>query len=155
MQRLLSPSPPQENADTLMNDTLMKIPFHPRAFIFAFALFAIAPNFQTAEAAVVAVPPSGTYSAPDNQVGGKQEAQQVASNAAGTKDKVLVLTPKSTSDKTFTVFVYNAATGAPIDSVEYSPGNTPPIVLPPGSKAVVQDDPDSDQKKPEGTSTLT
>lgn len=136
----------------------MNTSLSPTVLLFALPLLLLGINPQAASASP---PPGqaakGTYLAPDNQPGPPpgEAFATVASNAAGTTDKTLVLTPKTDSDKQFNVIVYNATTGETQDVVEYSPGNTPPVVIPPGSKAAVQDDPDTDTKEPEGTSALS
>ncbi|MEW6072867.1 MAG: hypothetical protein AB1726_09795 [Planctomycetota bacterium] len=99
------------------------------------------------------VDPSGTWEAPDNDVGQPSDTQDVASNKAGTTDKVLVLTPTG-PDKIFSVEVYNAGSGEVLDTVEYTAGNTPPVTVPPGAKARVRDDADDGSAKPRGTSTF-
>ncbi|MCK6445623.1 MAG: hypothetical protein L6Q99_04460 [Planctomycetes bacterium] len=94
---------------------------------------------------------TGTFNCPDDG------SVDVASNVAGTKDKVLVVTPGSGSDSNFSVEVYDPATGKVLDKVTITtdPLNNPPVTMPPGSKARVVDPKDSDGVKPKGTATMS
>jgi hypothetical protein len=111
-----------------------------------------------ASAALLSAAATAQFSCPDDgYLGG------VASNVSGTTDKVLTLNLTG-SDKTFTLKVERrhvapsgTVTWEIIEEVSFTDGNNPPVTIPPGCRASIQDtDPsDGDTNSVDGTATLT
>ena len=110
-----------------------------------------------AAAALLVVCASAQFNCPDDSyLGG------VASNVSGSTDKVLTLNITG-KDKQFTLkverkhVVGDTTTWEVIEEVPFTPGNNPPVTIPPGCRASIQDtDPaDGDNDPVVGTATLT
>lgn len=121
-----------------------------RPSLLSLALCALLVGIASAVVVTVVANPSPTWTAPDNDVGQPSETGHVTKNTEEV-DQVLTITvtghPK---DEVFSVEIVNAA-GNVIDTVQFSPGNAPPVTMPPDSTARVRDDADSNSTQPKGS----
>lgn len=109
-------------------------------------------------AALLSAVATAQFSCPDDAyLGG------VASNVSGTSDKVLTINITG-SDDTFTLKVERrhvapngTVTWEVIEEVPFADGNCPPVTIPPGCRASIQDTDtsDGDNHSVDGTATLT
>lgn len=80
----------------------------------------------------------------------------VASNVAGTSDKVVTVDPSNNNrDDGFIVQVYDNATGMVLDEIEITDNNPHSITMPPGARTRIEDPDDGDNDKPQGTVMVT
>ena len=84
----------------------------------------------------------------------------IASNVSGTTDKVLTLNITG-ADKVFTLNVQRRVVDGDgtvwwenIESIAFTASNCPPVTLPPGCRASIGDEPDSNSDSVDGTATL-
>ena len=81
----------------------------------------------------------------------------VASNVSGTTDKVLTLNITG-KDKAFKLKVerkHESGVWEVIEEVSFTEGNHPPVTIPPGCRASIEDTQDADDHDVTGTATLT